>query len=112
MNRLFKETPTFTKKVESIGDESLLRTIQDAILEDPNAGSTVAGTGGLKKFRVPDPSRGKGKRGGLRVIYLDLVDREVTYLLYLYGKDEAEDLTTNEKKALKTLVTSIKGERQ
>ena len=112
MIRLFKETPTFTKKIESIGDESLLRTIQDAILEDPNVGNTVAGTGGLKKFRVPDPSRGKGKRGGLRVVYLDLADREVTYLLYLYGKDEAEDLTSDEKKALKNLVNSIKGERQ
>ncbi len=89
-----------------------MRTIQDEILEDPNVGTTVAGTGGLKKFRVPDPSRGKGKRGGLRVIYLDLGDKEVTYLLYLYGKDEAEDLTPDEKKALKTLVSSIKGERQ
>jgi len=50
--------------------------------------------------------------GGLRVVYLDLPDREVTYLLYLYGKNEAKDLTSDEKKALKNLVSSIKGERQ
>ena len=112
MNRLFKETPTFTKKIESIGEESLLRTIQDAILEDQSVGNTIAGTGGMKKFRLSDPSRGKGKRGGLRVIYLDLPDREITYLLYLYGKDEAEDLTPDEKKVLKALVKVIKGEQK
>jgi hypothetical protein len=61
---------------------------------------------------MSDPSRGKGKRGGLRVIYLDLPDREITYLLYLYTKDEAEDLTSGEKKLFKALVNSIKGERR
>lgn len=110
MKRTFRETPTFTQKVESLGGAELLKAIQDAILENPNVGSTIAGTGGLKKFRMADPSRGKGKRGGLRVIFLDLHDRERTYLLYLYDKDEAEDLTSDEKKALKALVSSIKGE--
>jgi hypothetical protein len=112
MKRLFKETPIFTQKVEFLGDESLLKSIQDAILENPSVGNTIAGTGGLKKFRMSDPSRGKGKRGGLRVIYLDLPDREITYLLYLYTKDEAEDLTSDEKKIFKALVNSLKGERR
>ncbi len=57
MKRLFKETPTFTQKVESLGDERLLKSIQDAILENPSLGNTIAGTGGLKKFRMSDPSR-------------------------------------------------------
>lgn len=112
MKRVFKETPTFTKKVETIGDDGLLKDIQDAILENPAVGDTIAGTGGLRKFRVADPSRGKGKRGGLRIIFLDLPDREVTYLIYLYGKDEAEDLTSAEKKAFKQLVDLIKGEKK
>lgn len=112
MKRVFKETPTFTKKVESIGDSDLLKDIQDAILQNPAIGSTIAGTGGLRKFRVADPSRSKGKRGGLRIIFLDLQDREATYLLYLYGKDEADDLTADEKRALKKLVDSIKGEKK
>jgi len=59
---------------------------------------------------MADPSRGKGKRGGLRVIFLDFPDRGRTYLLYLYDKDEAEDLASDEKKALKALASSIKGE--
>jgi hypothetical protein len=112
MKRTFRETPTFTQRIEAFGDKDLLKAIQDTILENPLVGSTIAGTGGLKKFRMADPSRGKGKRGGLRVIYLDLPDREITYLLYLYTKDEAEDLTPDEKKALKSLVSTIKGERR
>ncbi|MBT4761400.1 MAG: hypothetical protein HOO06_06850 [Bdellovibrionaceae bacterium] len=110
MKRLFKETPTFTQKIEEFRDKSLLETIQDLILENPKVGNTVACTGGLRKLRVSDSSRGKGKRGGLRVIYLDLPKREITYLLLLYGKDEAEDLTSSEKKILKDWVYSIKGE--
>lgn len=112
MKRLFKETPIFTKKLELYDDLTLLKSIQDAILENPSIGDTIAGTGGLKKFRMPDSSRGKGKRGGLRVIYLDLSDREVTYLLYVYGKDEADDLSSDEKKVFKALVEKIKGEKK
>lgn len=112
MKRTFKETPIFTQKVESFDDANLLKSVQDAILENPMLGSTIAGTSGLRKFRMPDPSRGKGKRGGLRIIFLDLPDREITYLLYLYGKDEAEDLTSKEKKHFKNLVNSIKGEKK
>jgi hypothetical protein len=110
MIRTFKETSIFTKKVELIGSPELLRSIQDAIMEHPDIGDTIAGTGGLKKFRMSDPSRGKGKRSGLRIIYLDLPDKEVTYLLYLYGKNEADDLTAAEKKVFKELVSKIKGE--
>ncbi|MFP5387181.1 MAG: hypothetical protein ACLGHN_13980 [Bacteriovoracia bacterium] len=61
---------------------------------------------------MADPSRSKGKRGGLRIIFLHLPDREVTYLIYLYGKDEAEDLTPAEKRTFKQLVDLIKGEKK
>jgi hypothetical protein len=110
MRRVFRETPIFTEKLDAAGDDNLLRSIEETILENPEAGATVAGTGGVRKLRAADPSRKKGKRGGLRVLYLDLPDRERCYLLYLYGKDEAEDLTASEKKVFKELVTQIKGE--
>ena len=90
----------------------MIRSIQDAILENNSIGNTIAGTGGIRKFRMPDISRGKGKRGGLRIIYLDLPEREITYLLYLYGKDEADDLSNDEKKVFKNLVIIIKGEKK
>lgn len=110
MRRLFRETPIFTQKIDAIGDLELLHLIVEAILENPEVGATISGTGGLRKMRAPDPSRQKGKRGGLRIIYLDLPDKERTYLLYLYGKNEAEDLNASEKKIFKALVAQIKGE--
>jgi hypothetical protein len=112
MRRVFRETPIFTEKIDEVGGDELLKNIQEAILENPDLGSTIAGTGGIKKLRAPDPSRGKGKRGGLRILYLDLPDRERTYLLYAYGKDEAEDITAAEKKIFKALVEQIKGEKK
>lgn len=110
MNRLFKETPIFTSKLEEHGVKSLLKDIQDLILEDPEVGAIISGTGGLRKMRVQDQKRNKGKRGGIRIIYLDLPHKEITYLIYLYGKDETEDLTSAEKKAFKELVERLKGE--
>ncbi len=110
MRRLFRETPIFSEKIDEVGGDDLLRCIEEAILENPEAGATVAGTGGVRKLRAADPSRRKGKRGGLRILYLDLPDRERTYLLYAYGKYEAEDISADEKKMIKALVAQIKGE--
>jgi len=45
------------------------RDLQNFLLLSPKAGDVIAGTGGLRKLRFGDPSRGKGKRGGLRIIY-------------------------------------------
>ena len=68
MRRTFRETPIFTEKLLAIGDDDLLVSIEDRILENPEAGSMIAGTGGVRKLRAPDPSRKKGKRGGLRIL--------------------------------------------
>lgn len=79
-------------------------------MENPETGSTVSGLGGVRKMRVADYSRGKGKRGGLRVLYLDLPAKETTYLLFVYGKDESDDLNPNQKKAVRSLVGQLKKE--
>jgi hypothetical protein len=108
MKRIFVETPIFTQKISSIGSDEILKEIQGILLENPEEGATIAGTGGVRKMRAKDPSRGKGKRGGLRVLYLDLADQSLIYLIYLYGKDEAEDLTHSEKREFKELVKILK----
>ncbi|MDB5852000.1 MAG: hypothetical protein JWR22_41 [Herminiimonas sp.] len=70
-------------------------------MKDPEAGDVIKGTGGLRKLRYADATRGKGKRGGLRVIcYWNMVSDQF-WLFTLYDKDEAVDLTANERKALK-----------
>jgi hypothetical protein len=53
---------------------------------------------------VADPRRGQGRRGGLRVIYYYFEKDMQIWLLTLYGKDEAEDLTAKEKWLLKAAI--------
>jgi mRNA-degrading endonuclease RelE of RelBE toxin-antitoxin system len=70
----------------------------------PEAGVVIPGTGGCRKLRWADRRRGKGKRGGLRVIYYYL-DRDMQiWLLTLYDKDKAVDLSAQEKRLLKAAI--------
>ena len=61
-------------------------------------------TGGFRKMRWADARRGKGRRGGLRVIYYYLASDRQIWLMTLYSKDEAADLTAAEKKSLKAAI--------
>lgn len=61
----------------------------------------MPGTGGFRKVRWSDSRRGKGKRGGLRVIYYYLSTDSQIWFFTIYNKNEAVDLTTDEKKLLK-----------
>lgn len=88
----------------------MLREIQAELLKNPEAGRIIQGAGGLRKLRIADPGRGKGKRGGYRVIYLDLAGIERTYLLALYDKSERDDISAEEKKVLKSMVERLKRE--
>jgi hypothetical protein len=68
----FFEAPAFTRHVGEYLDDSGLLSLQLFLSERPEAGKVMPGTGGFRKLRWVDDSRGKGKRGGLRVIYLYL----------------------------------------
>ena len=100
----------FSKKLDARGNDALLQRIEAEILKNPEAGAIVPGTGGVRKLRVEDPARHKGKRGGFRVLYLDLPDCEETFLIVFYGKDEADDLSPDGKKLVAQIVASIKAE--
>ncbi len=110
MRRVFFQTHIFSKKLDSRGGDALLRRIEEEILKNPQAGATVAGTGGVRKLRIEDPERTRGKRGGFRVLYLDLPDCEETFFITFYGKDEADDLSAEGKKIISQIVASIKHE--
>lgn len=109
MNRTFIEVPSFTTKWKSLGltDEDL-RTLENILLKDPKTGDTIAGTGGLRKIRIPINSI--GKRSGGRVIYVDIEIKECIYLLNVYTKNEQIDLTEKEKRMLKKLVEVLEEE--
>lgn len=110
MTLYFVESRVFSRRVRGLGLEEQLQKLQDTLLANPTAGRTDAGTGGLRKVRMPDPDRYKGKRGGARVHYLYLARHEVVYLLFVYRKGEQERLTPRQKKELKAAVDVIKSE--
>ncbi len=105
---VFVETSVFTKRIARLGLEDALRGLQLSLLENPTAGDLDPGTGGLRKVRMTDPTRGKGKRGGARVHYLWLPHRERIYLLFAYSKDEDDTLSQQQKKVLRAVVEGIK----
>ena len=108
MKRLFIETSLFTDKIEDLKNKDLEKTVKDLILRNPKAGDVIPGTSGLRKLRVGKGSL--GKRGGFRVIYLDIEEAEVTYLFIIYDKKQVGDLTPTMKKGFKHLVEAIKSE--
>jgi|SRR5215472_4911415 len=79
---------------------------------NPEAGEIVPDAGGIRKLRWSDPRRGKGKRGGLRIIYYSfLADGEI-WLLTLYDKSEASDLSRDEKVQLKRALEAERAARK
>jgi hypothetical protein len=99
MNLTFVETSNFTAMVREyfVTDENYLR-FQLAVMADPQRGAVMPGCGGLRKTRWADPRRGKGARGGIRVIYLHVPEADHVLLVDMYDKDEADDLTPDEKR--------------
>ena len=75
-------------------------------VKNPKAGKIIQGTGGLRKIRIPMEE--KGKRGGARVLYVDIELKESIYFVNVYSKNEKEDLTEDEKKAFKAVVKILK----
>lgn len=69
MKAMFVELPPFERTRKDYMDDEAYRLLQLELLDNPKAGDVIEGTGGLRKLRQADPRRGKGKRGGLRVIY-------------------------------------------
>jgi len=112
MRALFKELPPFERVRSDYLDDDSFRDLQNLLIKNPQAGAVIEGTGGLRKLRFPDPRRNKGKRGGLRVIYYWWLQGQQFWLFTLFDKDEAADLTAQEKKALKQLLLRELEERQ
>ena len=104
MQALFVELPAFARRRSDYLDDEGFRGLQIALLENPEAGDVIEGTGGLRKVRYADVRRGKGKRGGLRVIYFWWSTGDQFWLYTLYDKDTVDDLSINERAALKDML--------
>ena len=100
MKALFVELPSFERYRQDYLPDDQYRQLQIFLLQAPKAGDVIASTGGLRKLRYLDPARGKGKRGGLRVIYFWYEKKKQFWMFTLYNKDEMDDLDLKERKAL------------
>ena len=104
MQLTFFETRSFTASLPDYLSDGEYRELQQALLANPTAGDLMPGTGGFRKMRWADTRRGKGKRGGLRVIYYFLSPDHQIWMFAIYDKDEMADLSPAEKKALKAAI--------
>lgn len=92
------ETPIFTKRIKEVLSDDEYHRLQWALAINPEAGSLIPGGKGLRKLRWA--VSGKGKRGGLRVIYYWYTRDEKIYMLLPYRKSEQEDLTREQLRML------------
>jgi mRNA-degrading endonuclease RelE of RelBE toxin-antitoxin system len=110
MKTTFVEMTWFTKRLKRRLDDTEYKEFQQELLANPALGDVMPGCGGLRKARWSEAGRGKGKRSGVRIIYLAIPEAQRIDLIDIYGKDEKDDLSAAEKKALAAMVQEVRTE--
>jgi len=96
------ETPVFTRLIKELMSDDEYRELQEALVNRPDSGDLIQHSGGLRKVRWK--LQGRGKSGGIRVIYYWMVSNEQIYMLYPYPKGKQENLTPQQLATLKSIV--------
>ena len=97
--------PAFVRKAESLLSEADIIELEQSIERNPRAGDVIAGTGGVRKLRFA--IGGRGKSGGVRVIYYHRSAKGRVYLITVYSKKEQDNLTAQEKKRMKQITVAL-----
>lgn len=109
MTREFIFTKPFLASWSAMGlDDTSLKDLEVILLKNPQIGDVIQGTGGARKMRIQ--LEGRGKSGGGRVVYLDVFEKEKLYLLFAYPKNVQDELTSEQKRAIKSIIDAIKKE--
>ncbi|MFC4311791.1 type II toxin-antitoxin system RelE/ParE family toxin [Steroidobacter flavus] len=104
------ETPVFLRHAAKLLGQQEHDELITYLATHPLAGDEIVGTGGVRKIRFA--AKGKGKSGGVRVIYY-FYDREIPiYALLIYGKNERADLTPDQRKSVASFAAAIKSTRK
>ncbi len=98
----FIETSVFTRQITQLLTDAEYEQLQRVLLLWPLAGDLIKHSGGLRKLRYK--AKGKGKRGGIRVVYYYLTEDEKIFMLYAYPKGRKDDLNAKELKILRAIV--------
>jgi hypothetical protein len=102
MQLTFVEHENFTREMQGVLCEDDVLELMIRLLEHPEAGDVIPGSGGLGKIRVA--ASGRGKRGGARVIYYWFVDDQIIEFLSVYPKNRKSNLTADDLKKLRKLI--------
>ena len=101
------QLPKFKAEATQLIGSDGIEAIAIYLIDHPDAGDVIPGAGGARKLRWA--AKGKGKRGGARIIYLYVVIAASVYLLRCYAKNVKTDLTGDEKKELRQIAAHLKG---
>jgi hypothetical protein len=101
----FIETPTFTRMLTALLTDDDYRGLQNELMEDPESGDIIKGGGGIRKLRYA--AQGRGKSGGVRVIYYWVKDNHQIYMLVVYPKSKKDNLTDKETAILREFVKEL-----
>jgi hypothetical protein len=104
------ETPTFMRRAEKLLSEEERTALIDYLAAFPLAGDLIPDTGGVRKVRFA--AHGKGKSGGVRVIYYFVDENIPLYALLIYGKGEQANLSPSQKKSVRAVAETIKSSRR
>ena len=96
------ETSIFSRQVQNLLSDEEYRRLQTLLVEQPDAGAVIPGSGGLRKIRWT--IRGRGKRGGIRVIYYWAVSQDQILMLLMYKKSDMDDLSQQQIKILRQII--------
>ncbi|MEW8441534.1 MAG: type II toxin-antitoxin system RelE/ParE family toxin [Candidatus Thiodiazotropha taylori] len=96
------ETSVFTKLIKELLEDDEYRELQEALVNRPDLGDLIRGSGGIRKVRWS--LKGTGKSGGVRVIYFWVVDDHHIRMLYVYPKGNQANLTKEQVAQLKAIV--------
>jgi hypothetical protein len=100
------ETSAFARRAEKLLSIEEHDELLFSLALHPESGDEIPGTGGVRKVRFA--ARGKGKSGGVRVIYYFYDEENPLYAIFLYGKNEQVNLTPRQKKEVAAFAATIK----
>ncbi len=102
---VFIETSIFTRKILDLLSDTEYQALQADLMDNPARGDLIKGGGGIRKVRFA--AKGKGKSGGIRVIYYWMCEDGQILMLLAYSKSTQDDLTDQQTTILRTLVKDI-----
>ena len=99
------ETASFARCRDDLFDDEQFRRLEEHLALNPAAGALIPGGAGLRKIRWP--GSGRGKRGGVRVVYYFRSKTNRLFLIFGYRKNECEDLTQAQLNSLGGIIERL-----